>query len=99
MEEQHASTSLTRPDAETLLKVAFLHELLILLISSNIMIGGGGGFLECEYQGSKTNCAEKGGGGGGAKTGTEGADRTSSRRATACIAHRAATTMQISLTV
>jgi len=69
VEEQHASTSLTRPDAETLLKVAFLHELLILLISSNIMIGGGGGFLECEYQGSKTNCAEKGGGGMGRRTG------------------------------
>lgn len=52
MEEQHASTSLTRPEAETLLKVtAFLHERLILFISSNIMLGEGGGFLDATLRG------------------------------------------------
>jgi len=44
VEQEHASTSLTRPEAETLLKVAaFWLVLLKITLSSIIMVAGGSG--------------------------------------------------------
>ena len=61
MEQEHASTSLTRPEAETLLKVevvALLLELFIIMLSSIIMVlGGSRSRYESEGVSMKIDCS------------------------------------------